>query len=92
MPAHSQKEISQLLLAWSEGDQSAFEQLAPLVHEELRRLAHHYMRGERPGHTLQTSALINAAGRTKTRSLGKSGALLWRVGTIDAPDSGRFCA
>ena len=61
MPAHSQKEISQLLLAWSEGDQSAFEQLAPLVHEELRRLAHHYMRGERPGHTLQTSALINEA-------------------------------
>ena len=61
MPAHSQKEISQLLLAWSEGDQSALEQLAPLVHEELRRLAHHYMRGEHPGHTLQTSALINEA-------------------------------
>src|SRR5918995_5950828 len=61
MPAHSQKEISQLLLAWSEGDQSAFEQLAPLVHSELHRLAHHYMRHERPGHTLQTSALINEA-------------------------------
>src|SRR4026209_239051 len=61
MATHSPKEISQLLLAWSEGNQAALEQLAPLVHEELRRLAHHYMRGERAGHTLQTSALVNEA-------------------------------
>ena len=61
MATHSPKEISQLLLAWSEGDQAALEQLAPLVHDELRRLAHHYMRGERRGHTLQTSALVNEA-------------------------------
>lgn len=46
-------------MAWSEGDQSALESLTPLVHKELRRLAHHYMKGERPGHTLQTSALVN---------------------------------
>lgn len=61
MPANSPKDISQLLLAWSDGDQSALDELAPLVHEELHRLAHHYMRGERPGHTLQTSALVNEA-------------------------------
>jgi RNA polymerase sigma factor (TIGR02999 family) len=61
MPTNSSKEISRLLLAWSEGDQSALEKLAPLVHEELHRLAHHYMRGERQGHTLQTTALVNEA-------------------------------
>src|SRR5829696_7338678 len=61
MSTHSPKEISRLLLAWGNGDQSALEELAPLVHEELHRLAHHYMRRERSGHTLQTSALINEA-------------------------------
>ena len=61
MPAHSHKEISRLLRAWADGDQSALEELTPLVHEELHRLAHHYMRGERRGHTLQTSALVNEA-------------------------------
>jgi len=50
-----------LLVAWSEGDQSALDQLAPLIHSELHRLAHHYMSRERPGHLLQTSALINEA-------------------------------
>ena len=57
----SSKEITQLLIAWGDGDQSALEELAPLVHSELHRLAHHYMSRERPGHTLQTSALINEA-------------------------------
>lgn len=61
MTTRSPQEISHLLLAWSDGDESALEQLAPLVHEELHRLAHHYMRGERRGHTLQTSALVNEA-------------------------------
>src|SRR5262245_6349987 len=55
----SSTEVTQLLLAWSEGDQSAFDQLAPLVYEELRRLAHHHMRRENPGHMLQTTALVN---------------------------------
>jgi len=54
-------EVTQLLLAWSEGDQTALDQLAPLVYEELRRLAHEYMRRENPGHTLQTTALVNEA-------------------------------
>ncbi len=61
MQTHSPKEITQLLVAWGAGDQSALDGLAPLVHAELHRLAHHYMGRERPGHTLQTSALVNEA-------------------------------
>ena len=61
MQMRSPKEITQLLIAWGNGDQTALEELAPLVHSELHRLAHHYMSRERPGHTLQTSALINEA-------------------------------
>ena len=61
MQTHSPKEITQLLVAWSDGDEAALEQLSPLVYEELHRLAHRYMRGERPGHTLQTTALVNEA-------------------------------
>jgi len=56
MQTQSPQEITRLLVAWGDGDQSALEELAPLVHSELHRLAHHYMGGERPGHTLQTSA------------------------------------
>jgi RNA polymerase sigma factor (TIGR02999 family) len=52
-------EITELLLAWGRGEQSALERLTPLVYDELRRLAHRYMGRERPGHTLQTSALVN---------------------------------
>ena len=55
----SQQEVTQLLVAWGNGSQEALEKLIPLVYEELRRLAHHYMRRERPGHTLQTTALVN---------------------------------
>jgi RNA polymerase sigma factor (TIGR02999 family) len=54
-------EVTRLLKAWSEGDNAALGQLTPLVYDELRRLAARYMRRERPGHTLQTSALINEA-------------------------------
>src|SRR6266446_5075990 len=61
MQAHSPQEITRLLVAWGDGDQSALEELAPLVHDELHRLAHHYMGGERPGHTLQSTALVNEA-------------------------------
>lgn len=61
MQTSSPHEITRLLVAWGEGDQSALETLAPLVQTELHRLAHHYMGRERPGHTLQTSALVNEA-------------------------------
>jgi RNA polymerase sigma factor (TIGR02999 family) len=52
-------DVTQLLLAWRQGDQSAFEQLIPLVYQELRRLAHGQLRGERRNHTLQTSELVH---------------------------------
>lgn len=61
MQAQPSNEITQLLIAWSEGDESALGQLAPLIQAELHRLAHHYMIHERPGHLLQTSALVNEA-------------------------------
>lgn len=54
-------EVSLLLRAWSEGDRGALDQLAPIVYQELRRLARYYMRQERPGHSLQTTALVNEA-------------------------------
>jgi len=54
-------ELTQLLRAWSEGDDQALEKLVPLVYAELHRLARHYMAGEPAGHTLQTSALVNEA-------------------------------
>jgi RNA polymerase sigma factor (TIGR02999 family) len=59
--AQSSGEVSELLRAWSRGDQGALGRLTPIVYEELRRLARHYMRGERPGHSLQATALVNEA-------------------------------
>jgi RNA polymerase sigma factor (TIGR02999 family) len=54
-------DISTLLRAWSGGDQSALEKLTPIVYDELHRLARRYMKGERPGHSLQATALVNEA-------------------------------
>jgi RNA polymerase sigma factor (TIGR02999 family) len=54
-------QVTELLQDWSEGDDSALARLMPLVHDELHRLAHQYMRRENAGHVLQTSALINEA-------------------------------
>ena len=54
-------EITKLLHAWSEGDQSALERLTPIVFDELHRLAGRYMKRERPGHSVQTTALVNEA-------------------------------
>ncbi len=54
-------QVTQLLSRWSLGDQSALEELTPLVYDELRRLAHRSMSGARPDHTLQTTALVNEA-------------------------------
>lgn len=54
-------EVTQLLVAWSNGDQAALDRLMPLVDRELHRLAHHYMQRENAGHTLQTTALVNEA-------------------------------
>jgi RNA polymerase sigma-70 factor, ECF subfamily len=57
----SPQEVTQLLVAWRNGDEGARDELMPLVYHELHRLAHQYMSRERPGHTLQTSALVNEA-------------------------------
>ena len=60
-PATDIFETTRLLRAWSEGDETALERLVPLVDAELRRLARHYLRQERPDHILQTTALVNEA-------------------------------
>src|SRR5919197_815015 len=57
----SSHEVTHLLLAWSDGDQAALEQLTPLVYKGLHRLAKGYLHQERPGHLLQTTALVNEA-------------------------------
>jgi RNA polymerase sigma factor (TIGR02999 family) len=59
MVGHSTHEITRLLQAWGDGDERALERLMPLVYEELRQAAHWYMAREAPGHTLQTTALVN---------------------------------
>ena len=53
--------VTQLLVDWRQGDQSALKKLTPLIYDELRRIAHRYVQHERSGHTLQTTALINEA-------------------------------
>ena len=60
-PSVSQHRVTQLLEHWSHGDDAALAELTPLVYDELRRLAHRHMGGERPDHTLQTTALVNEA-------------------------------
>ncbi len=63
MDAHSvsQQRVSELLVQWSRGDNAALAELTPLVYEELRQVAHHYLSGQRRDHTLQTTALVNEA-------------------------------
>jgi RNA polymerase sigma factor (TIGR02999 family) len=61
MSGRSPNEVTQLLQAWSRGDETALDRLMPLVYDELRRLAHHYMTRENAGHILQTTALVNEA-------------------------------
>jgi RNA polymerase sigma factor (TIGR02999 family) len=55
------EDVSTLLRAWSDGDQSALERLTPIVYDELHRLARRYMKGEHSGHSLQATALVNEA-------------------------------
>src|ERR1700691_5425546 len=60
-PDPTNTEMSGLLRAWSDGDRAALDRLTPIVYDELHRLARRYMKGERPGHSLQTTALVNEA-------------------------------
>ncbi|HEY1341487.1 MAG TPA: sigma-70 family RNA polymerase sigma factor [Bryobacteraceae bacterium] len=61
MESKGSAEITRLLRAWGSGDRTALDQLTPAIYEELRRRAHNYMKNERPGHTLQTTALVHEA-------------------------------
>ena len=61
MGAHIASPVTELLLRWNEGESSCLDELISLLEQELRRIAHCHMRNERPGHTLQTTALINEA-------------------------------
>lgn len=61
MPDASSHDVSRLLARWRSGDEAALQELVPIVHDELRRLARRQMAGERPGHTLQPTALVNEA-------------------------------
>ncbi len=61
MASASPQEITQLLAKWSEGDQAALDELMPVVYSELRRLARHRLRRERPDHTLESAALVHEA-------------------------------
>ena len=61
MRTASPQDVTQLLVAWSQGEKAALEKLMPLMYKELRQLAHRYMSRERPDHTLQTTALVNEA-------------------------------
>ena len=77
-------EVTRMLVAWGNGDEAARDQLMPLVYDELHRLAKQYMNRERPGHTLQTSALVNEA----FLRLAKSGPLFRHCRSNDAAHSG----
>jgi RNA polymerase sigma factor (TIGR02999 family) len=61
MPGEPSADVTRLLRAWGRGDEAALDQLTPVIYAELRRRAHSYMKNERPGHTLQTTALANEA-------------------------------
>ena len=61
MSTNASPQITQLLLAWGKGDETALETLMPMVYDELRRVAARHLRRQRPGHTLQTTALVNEA-------------------------------
>jgi RNA polymerase sigma factor (TIGR02999 family) len=60
-PAISQQRVTELLVQWSRGDDAALAELTPLVYEQLHRVAHYHLSGQRSGHTLQTTALVNEA-------------------------------
>jgi RNA polymerase sigma factor (TIGR02999 family) len=93
----SPQEVTQLLVSWRNGDQLARDELMPLVYQELHQLAHQYMSRERPGHTLQTSALVNEAflrladqrdvqWQNRAHFIGIAGQMMRRILVDSAPD------
>ena len=88
-------DVSEILRAWSDGDQVALDKLTPIVYDELRRLARRYMRREDAGHSLQSAALVNEAYIRlvdyKRMQLAESRPLLRDFLSADAPHSRRPC-
>ncbi len=88
--------ITQLLVAWNQGDQDALAQLTPLVYRELHRLAHGYLAGERRGHVLQTTALVNEAfvppDRLAAGRMAEPRPFFWSGGDADAAHPGAIRA
>ncbi len=86
------EDVSVLLRNWSEGDTSALKRLTGIVYGELRRLANYYMGGERAGHSLQTTALVNEAymrpGGLQANEMAEPGALLRGLGAINEAHPG----
>ena len=95
MDLPSSHEVTRLLKAWSAGDEQALEKLTPLVYRQLHQIAQRYMAGERSGHTLQTTALVNEA----YLRLVDCGKVNWQdrahffaiSAQFDAAHSDRFC-
>jgi DNA-directed RNA polymerase specialized sigma24 family protein len=90
----SSADVTELLVAWSDGDKSAEKELFSLVYRELRRLAHRYMLRENPGNTLQTTALVNEAYVRlidRKRQLAKSSSFLWLFSSSHAAYPGGSC-
>ena len=85
-------EMSGLLRAWSDGDRGALDRLTPIVYDELRRLARYYMKRERAGHSLQTTALVNEAYMRlvdyKRHAVAESRPFFRGFGAVDEAHSG----
>jgi DNA-directed RNA polymerase specialized sigma24 family protein len=78
IPFYAPKTVSELLANWHAGDDEAFRAAVPLVYDELRRIAHRYLRKERPGHTLQSTALVHEAylrWRSKVQLSSRTGSI-----------------
>src|ERR1035441_5925904 len=80
-------DVTHLLRAWSGGDRAALEQLMPLVYDELRRMARHYMQREQPGNTLQATALVNEA----FLRLVDVSSVSWQHRPISSPSPLKLC-
>ena len=90
----SSQEVTHLLLAWRQGEKEAFDKLIPVVYQELRRLAHGYMRGERKAHTFQTNSIgqrsLSPAPGLQQRELAEPGSFPAHLPSTDKMYTGRL--
>jgi hypothetical protein len=91
MNVPSPVDVTELLMDWSNGNRAALDRLMPLVYDELHRLAARQIRKESPGHTLQTTVLVNGpiyASSSNSGALAEPRAVLWHCRPTDAPHPG----